>query len=224
MRSDCRHRSERRCARPLLLSALLALAVTSAPAVCYARQATPAAHAGAQVSGERAAEGQTAEGEHSEGLLPLVAKLVNFAVLVGLLAYFLKSPLAAYLQSRAGEIRQDLVAAADTRRQATEQLAHIEEKVRSLPGELEALKTRGAEDLRAEQARIAQAVAAERQRLLDHTRREIEMRLRMARRELVQYAAELAVRVAEHRVKTAITPEDHLRLMDRYTTQLENVR
>lgn len=224
MRSDCRHRSERFGARPLLLSALLALAVASAPAVSYAQQAAPPAHAGAQVSGERAADGQPAEGEHTEGLLPLVAKLVNFAALVGLLAYFLKTPLAAYLASRAGEIRQDLVAAADMRRQATEQLAHIEEKVRSLPGELEALKTRGAEDLGAEQARIAQAVAAERQRLLDHTRREIEMRLRIARRELVQYAAELAVRVAEHRVKTTITPEDQLRLMDRYTTQLENVR
>ena len=224
MRSDCRPRSERFAARPLLLSAVLALAVTCAPAVSYAQQANAPAHAGAQVSGAHAAEGQTAEGEHTEGLLPLVAKLVNFAALVGLLAYFLKTPLAAYLESRAGEIRQDLVAAADMRRQATEQLAHIEEKVRSLPGELEALKTRGAEDLRAEQARIAQAVASERQRLLDHTRREIEMRLRIARRELVQYAAELAVRVAEHRVRTAITPEDQLRLMDRYTTQLENVR
>ncbi len=224
MRFDCRHRRGPFHARLVLLSALLALTVTCVPVSAYAQQGTPAAHGSTQVSGERAAEGRTAEGEHSEGLLSLVAKLVNFAVLVGLLTYFLKTPLVAYLDSRAGEIRQDLVAAADMRREATAQLAEIGRKVQSLPAELEALKMRGAEDLRAEQARISQAVAAERERLLDHTRREIDMRLRVARRELIEYAAELAVQAAGRRVKRAITAEDHLRLMDRYTTQLENAR
>ena len=221
MRSD-RHGPAFR-ARLLLPSAVLALTVTCVPAAAY-KQGAPAPHGSPQVSGERAAEGHASQGDHPEGLLPLVARAFNFAVLVGLLAYFLKTPLAGYLESRAREIRQDLVAAAGMRREATEQLAEIDRKVKSLPGELDVLKARGAEDLRAEQARISQAVAAERQRLLDHTRREIEMRLRVARRELVEYAAELSVRVAEERVKRSMTPEDHLRLMDRYTTQLENVR
>ncbi len=223
MRSDCRrHRPGSFRARVLLLSALVVLAAL-VPAVMHAQHSTPAAQGSAQASGERAA-GQAAEGEHSEGLLPLVAKLINFAALVGLLTYFLKAPLAGYLDSRAGEIRQDLVAAAEMRRDATAQLAAIERKLQSLPAELEALKTRGAEDVRAEQARISRAVAAERERLLDHTRRDIDMRLRVARRELVEYAAHLAVGAAERRVTRGITPEDHLRLMDRYTTQLEDAR
>jgi F-type H+-transporting ATPase subunit b len=218
MRSDCRHRPG--VLRLLLLSALVMLAVTFVPAVMKAQQSSPPAHGSAQVSGDD----KTAEGEHSEGLVPLVAKLLNFVVLVGVLTYFLKSPIAGYLASRDQEIRGDLVAAAEMRREATAQLAEIARKLHSLPGELEALKTRGAEDVRAEQARISQAVAVERERLLEHTRREIEMRLRVARRELVEYAAQLAVTVAEERVKRAITPEDHLRLMDRYTTQMEDAR
>ena len=50
------------------------------------------------------------------------------------------------------------------------------------------------------------------------------MRLRMARRELTEYAAALAVSVAQERIKSTITPDDQLRLVDRYTTQLKEAR
>ena len=217
MRSDWRQRPVPCHARVLIAAAVVMFAlVLAAPAIAQER---PAARGVAEASGEPAAEG-----EHSEGVLPLVAKIVNFAALAWLLTYFLKSPLLGYLDSRGGEIRQDLVAAEEMRRAATAQLAGIEQKLKSLPGELEALRTRGTEDLRAEQERISRAVTAERERLLEQTRREIEMRLRVARRDLIEYAAQLAVDVAEQRVKGAITAEDHLRLVDRYTTQVENAR
>jgi F0F1-type ATP synthase membrane subunit b/b' len=86
------------------------------------------------------------------------------------------------------------------------------------------LKTRGAEDIAAEQARIAQQAKAERERLLDQTRREIQMRLRVARRELTDHAAQLAVQVAEQRIKRNITQEDQLRLLDRYAGQVADRR
>ena len=79
------------------------------------------------------------------------------------------------------------------RRTATAQLEEIQKRLSELPAELAALKSRGEEDVRAEQIRIAETARIERERLLDQTRREIAMRLRMARRELTEYAAELAV-------------------------------
>jgi F0F1-type ATP synthase membrane subunit b/b' len=48
--------------------------------------------------------------------------------------------------------------------------------------------------------------------------------LRVARRELTEHAAQLAVQVAEARIKRTITPEDQLRLVERYTTQLGEAR
>ena len=110
------------------------------------------------------------------------------------------------------------------RRTASAELEAIQQQIDALPAELAALKARGEEDVRAEQVRIAEAAAIERERLLDQTRREIEMRLRLARRELTEYAAELAVSVAQERIKRTITPEDQLRLVDRYTTQLKEAR
>ena len=159
------------------------------------------------------------EGEH-DGVLSTVARLFNFAILVGVLAYFLRAPIRDYLRSRSTQIRQELVTAAEMRRTATAQLEAITRQLESLPAELEALKKRGAEDIAAEEARIAEAAKAERTRLLEQTRREIEMRLRIARRELTEHAAQLAVQVAEQRIRRNITPDDQLRLLDRYTAQL----
>ena len=165
-----------------------------------------------------------AEGAEGGGIVSMIAKLLNFAVLAGLLVYFLKSPLMAYLASRSTQIRQDLVTAAELKTAAAAQLAEIEQKMRALPGELEALKHQGAEDVKAERARMARAAAAERDRLLDHTRREIDSRLRIAKRELTAHAADLAVAVARRRIEQSITPDDQLRLVDRYAAQLREAR
>ena len=151
---------------------------------------------------------------------PTIAKAVNFAILVGVLVYFLRPPAMAYLDGRIGKVREDLVTAAQTREAAVRQLAEIDARLEALPAEIEALKRRGAEDLAAERGRIEQEAEAERRRLLDHTRREIEMRLRLARRELLELAANLAVGVATERIKTSITPQDQARLVDRYTAQI----
>lgn len=184
-------------------------------------EAQPTAH-GAQTQ-VHTTEG-AGEEHHEEGILPTVARLFNFAILVGVLVYFLKSPIAAYLNSRSTQIRHDLVTAAEMRAAATAQLAEIDRRLRSLPGELEALKTRGAEDVRTEKIRIAEAAAAERERLIEQTRREIDMRLRIARRDLVEHAAELAVHVARERIARSITTDDQLRMLDRYTRQLQEAR
>ena len=164
-----------------------------------------------------------AEAEH-EGILPTVARLFNFAILAGVLVYFLRRPIQDYLQTRSGQIRQDLVTAADMRRAATQQLEEIQRRMAGLPAELETLRTRGAEDIAAEKARIAETAKVERERLLEQTRREIQMRLRIARRELTELAAQLAVQVAEQRIKRNITPDDQLRLLDRYAVQVAGRR
>jgi F-type H+-transporting ATPase subunit b len=173
---------------------------------------------------------QTTEGhgekkeEHANETVSTVARLFNFAILVGVLVYFGKSPVVGYLVSRSAQIRQELVAASEMRATAAAQLAEIQARMATLPGELEALKHQGAADVKSEQARIAEAATHERERLLTQTRREIDMRLRIARRELTEHAAALAVQVAEQRIRRVITPEDQVRLIDRYSAQLREVR
>ena len=209
MRSDCRGRHASGRSRAWMFAILLFLAAGAPSMVLAAPQHEAAA---------------TSEEPHGQTLVQTMAKIANFAILAGVLVYYLRTPVSTYLASRGTAIRSDLVAASELRATATAQLAEIDRKLQSLPAELATLKTQGAQDVAAEQARIGRAAAAERERLIQQTRREIDMRLQVARRELTQHAAQLAVQVAEERIKRTITPDDQLRLVERYTAQLKEAR
>jgi F-type H+-transporting ATPase subunit b len=213
----------RRASLPGLAVFLLIAALFVSPSAVAAQGPEAGGHA---ASGAQPVEHANAEAAHGSEhpVRDLLAKLLNFAILVGVLVYFLKTPIASYLSGRSAQIRQDLVTAAEMRRTATAQLEEIQKRLGELPAELATLKSRGEEDVRAEKIRIAETGRIERERLLDQTRREIAMRLRIARRELTEYGAELAVQVAQDRLQRTITPDDQLRLVDRYTAQLREAR
>jgi len=200
---------------------LLTVALFAGPTLAFAQQ--PAEQHG-ETPGHAVAAGQAehAEGEvHTETIWGPISRLFNSAILFGVLYYFLRKPIAAYLTSRDSEIRNDLVAAAEMKKTATAQLAELEQKMAALPRELERLRTHGQEEIAAEEARIAQAAAAERERLIEQTRREIDLQLRIAQRELVEHASNLAVGLASERIKKNITPDDQIRLVDRYLQQVK---
>jgi F-type H+-transporting ATPase subunit b len=211
----------------------------SEPAAQAAPAAPPAAdaagHPGAegpaagehQPGGEKAAHAANAEaageaGHKAEGESPwaTAARLFNFALLAGILVYLLRSPFGAFLDGRKAQIRKSLTDAAAMRDESARQLAAIDEKLRALPAELEALQQRGAAEISAEEARIRQAADVERERMLENARREIDRRGHLAERRLVQRAGDLAVAVATERVKRTITDADQLRLVDRYLRQV----
>lgn len=157
---------------------------------------------------------------HGESLWALAARVANFLVLAGGLYYLLRKPLERYLNARSEQIRTDLATAAETRREAAARLRQVEERLRALPSEIAALEARGREEVAAEELRLTRAAEAERQRLADQTRREIERQLLAARRALAEYAADLAIGVARARVTRELTPEEQMRLIDRYMAQV----
>ena len=218
----------RRVSLPGLAVFLLLAVLFVSPSAVAAQGHEAGGHAAAPAAagGAQPVEHANAEAAHGSEhpIRDMVAKLLNFGILVGILVYFLKTPIAGYLSGRSAQIRQDLITAAEMRRTATAQLEEIQKRLSELPAELAALKSRGEEDVRAEKVRIAETAKTERDRLLEQTRREIATRLRIARRELTEHAAQLAVQVAHDRIQRTITPEDQLRLVDRYTTQLREAR
>jgi F-type H+-transporting ATPase subunit b len=163
---------------------------------------------------------EAGEAEHAESPWMTAARLFNFAVLAGLLIYFMRSPFASFLDTRKVQIRKDLVDAAELRESATRQLAVIDQKLQALPAEIEALEQRGMADIAAEEERVRQAAEVERQRMLENAKREIARRAQLAERRLLQLAGELAIAVAAERVKKTITDADHRRLVDRYVEQV----
>lgn len=183
--------------------ALIAAVLSGAPALVAAASAPEPAHEAA-------------------GFSALLWPIVNFIILCGTLYYFLKTPLATHLRDRSAGIRKDLVEAAALKATASAQLASLDQKLRALPGEIDALRARGAAEMAAEERRIEAAAAAERERLLEQTRHEIDVQLRLAKREILEHAADLSVQLATERIKRDITPADQARLVDQYMDHVKS--
>lgn len=166
-------------------------------------------------------EGEAHGEEHHESTFSFLSRIANFLILAAGLFYLLRSPLAGFLDTRAEQIRADLLNAARTRESASEELREIEARMKALPAEVEALKARGKQEVEAEQQRIRAATAGERDRLLEQARREIDQQLQSARRALKQEVADLAVGIARVRIAHEITETDRDRLLDRYVTQVK---
>ncbi len=212
---------KRKLRTALFAAVLLSYAGQPALASASGQEHPPAAAAGehAQPEGEHAAEGHD---QSIGGMIRGMAwPVANFIIFVGVLYYFFNKPFSEYLAGRSSTIRKDLVEAAELRSNANAQLAAIEQKLQALPGELNALRTRGAEEIKAEEQRIAAAAAADRERLLDQTRREIDLQVRLAKKEILEHAADLSVRLATDRIKKEVTPADQDRLVDRYLSQVK---
>jgi ATP synthase F0 subunit b len=196
-----------------------AVLLTFVPAAFAAQE--HAAAAATQAEPEHGAEAE----HHEESIGAMVAKMgwpvANFIIFVGVIYYFANKPLKEYLATRSATIRKDLVDAAELKATATAQLASIDQKLQALPGEITALRARGADEIKAEEQRIAAAATADRERLLEQTRREIDLQVRLAKKEILEHAADLSVQLATDRIKKEVTPEDQARLVDRYLDQVK---
>jgi F-type H+-transporting ATPase subunit b len=208
-----RRKPGRRPARTLIAAAGLLAVLSCATATTL----------GAGVLDLAEAAGSAAEGgteSHGESLGALLSRLANFAILAGGLWYLLRSPFGRYAAARAESIREGLVNAAQTKSRAIAQRAEIDARLKALPGELDALRVRGAEEIAAEEARIRQAAERDRHRQLDHMRRDVDAQVQAARRSLTIQTANLAIESARRRIGARISDADQARLIDRYVVQL----
>ena len=188
------------------------------PATPHA-QAAPQAEAASHAAGAPESHEGGEEGHGSPW--GFIGKIVNFAILVGALVYFLRAPIAKYLGDRGVQIRSDLTTAARMTEEAKAQVAALDAKLQQLPGEIAALRARGQDEVAAEEARIRADAQADRDRILEETKREIDLQLRVAHRDLVTHAADLAVQIARGRISERITNDDQRRLVDRYLQQVK---
>jgi F-type H+-transporting ATPase subunit b len=204
--------------RLVMLAMLLVVPVAAAAQTQpdHSQPTTQEAAPGVAAEPNEHVDDEHAEEEHHSVWAGLLWPTVNFAILFGGLWYLLATPLSTYLKDRHTSIRKDLVEAASVSATAQAQLAEVDRKLKALPGEIDALRQRGTEEIAAEEARIAKLAAAERERLLEQTRREIDLQVRLAKRELVEHTADLAVQLAGTRIAQQITPGDQERIVDRY--------
>ncbi|NOR12766.1 MAG: hypothetical protein GQ545_05890 [Candidatus Aminicenantes bacterium] len=160
---------------------------------------------------------------HDSNPMAFIAKVVNFLILFGGLAYVLRKPIKQFLEGRAAEIGTTMRGAEESRHGAEKNLEHTAKRLQELSQEVEELKDKAVLEGQREKDRIIRAAQEESARMKEAVQQEIEMISRAGIRGLKEFAVTLAAAEALERIQKRLTPEKHTRLIDDSIERLENL-
>jgi len=151
-------------------------------------------------------------------------KWANFAILAVAIGVFLAKSLPKDFAERTAAIQKDIKEAQKVKADAEARAAQVEARLKSLGADIETFRTQAAADMKHEGDRIRQDTAAQIERLQTQSALEIESAGKTARRELKQYSAELALQLAEQRIRTRLDADTEAALIDGFVADLGLVK
>jgi F0F1-type ATP synthase membrane subunit b/b' len=127
--------------------------------------------------------------------------IANFVILVAGLGWMIAKNAAPFFDARLKKIRQDIVQGEKARHEAERQAAEVDQRLANLDKEIADLRDESQRELENELERMRQKTAVDRERIRVHAEQEIAAAGKTARAELKRYAAELAIGLAEHKIR-----------------------
>jgi F-type H+-transporting ATPase subunit b len=191
---------------------LIVAAASFTPAVC-AQEPSKANETPLQEAAD-----SPAEGEH--GKLELW-KWANFVVLAGALGYLVSKNAGPFFSARSQQIRKDMVEAQEARQQAEARAADVDRRLASLESEIASLHADSQREAQAERDRLAKQTAAELAKIQAHAEQEIIAAGKAVRADLKRFSAELAIQLAEQRIRSRMTPETQEDLVRGFVRDLD---
>jgi F-type H+-transporting ATPase subunit b len=134
----------------------------------------------------------------------------NFAVVLVILWMLLRKILPAVFKSRTEAIQKRMEEARKASEEARQRLADVESRLSRLDSDIANMRREADETARAEEERIRNSAEEERKRIVHTAEQEIAMAANSARRELKSYVAELAVDLAEKKIKIEQSADQNL--------------
>ncbi|MFC1896321.1 ATP synthase F0 subunit B [Thermodesulfobacteriota bacterium] len=167
-----------------------------------------------------AMEAEHEPGAHAEEAKGWVAtdtyRVMNFAVLAGVLIFLLRKPLAQGLGARIKGIEEQLHDLEAKRDEAARQLGQYETRLGELEKEAEKIVSEYKRHGEAARERILAQAKRSAERLQDQARRNMEQAVKLARDRLRDEMLEMAVASAENAIRKKATHEDQERLVREY--------
>jgi F-type H+-transporting ATPase subunit b len=169
---------------------------------------------------EAAGEGAHEGGGHEEGP-GIIWKWANFAILAGGLGYLIGKNAGPFFAARTQQIRKDMVDSQEARRQAEARAAEVDRRLAALEGDIAGLRAESQREAQAETERLARHTTGELAKIQAHAEQEIASAGKAARTELKRYSAELAIQLAEQRLRNRMTPETQQALVRGFVRDLD---
>jgi len=149
-----------------------------------------------------------------------IGKTANLILVICVLIWVARKPLASFFAARTQSIRDQLAEARKARQDAEARLAEIEAAMSSLDRELREIREAAEKEAREEYQRLVAAAERDAEKTLDRARREIDGMTRAAQIELKAHASELALKLAEEMIRHEMTEEDRNRLFERFVAKV----
>jgi F-type H+-transporting ATPase subunit b len=147
-------------------------------------------------------------------------KWANFVILAGGLGYLIRKNVPPLFQKQSADIQSALAEAAKIKQDAAAYAASVETRLANLQDEIQQLRESAHSEMTAESERIRRETEHHLQRIREQSAQEIELMTRAAKDELRKYAAELAIGLAEERIRFRMNPETQDRLVNGFVHDL----
>jgi F-type H+-transporting ATPase subunit b len=149
-----------------------------------------------------------------------IGRFFNLALVIGVVVWVARKPLASFFAGRTQSIQEQLAAAGKAREEAEAKLAEIESQMSHLDEELRDLEAAAEKEAQDEYRRLLAETQRDADKIVERARQEIDGLTRTAQMELKAHVAQLSVRLAEEGIRREITDEDRDRLFMRFVTKL----
>ena len=138
----------------------------------------------------------------------------NFLILVIVLFKFGKKPLADFLKKRTELIEKTLNEAKEAKEAALKALKEAEDRVRTKDTEVKEILDAARKSGELERDRIIEETAKLKDKILEQAKTNIDYELKHAKESIKAEAVELAMELAEKKLKEKLTREEQEKLLD----------
>jgi F-type H+-transporting ATPase subunit b len=152
--------------------------------------------------------------EHTPLWKEYMWKIFNFLLLIAVLYKFAKKPFADFLQKRSETIAKTLQEAKAAREAAEKALKAVEERLRTKDAEIEAILSAAKRSGEQERNAIIEESARLKEKILEQAKSNIEFELKNAKEVIKAEAVELAMELAEKKLKDKLTKDEQEKLLD----------
>ena len=157
----------------------------------------------------------------AEGGAGVFWEIFNLALVIGVLVYFARKPVLAYLAERRSGIEGNIQSAEQVLSEAEARLSEWSTKVDRLDEDMATIREAARKSAEDERTRIIAEAQAAAQRILASAGDAVQAETRRAQVILREEAADLAVELAEKILREQVGDADQARLVDEFIAKVE---
>jgi F-type H+-transporting ATPase subunit b len=171
-----------------------------------------------------AQENETGSKAREESGAEDIWRVVNFVIMAGGVGYLIVKNAGPFFAARSKKIREEIVQGEEARQEAERRAAEVDRRLANLEADIAGLRAKSEREAELEFERMRQRTAAEIAKIQLHAEQEIATAGKTARLELKRYAAELAIGLAERKIRTRMNAETQDGLVASFVHELETPR